>query len=362
MKENVTPKITIYFILLTNLIFILYPVISLAKIKKGLPCSACHTMHYSQHGGILTHWGGSGPYKALVINDCLGCHTGNNDGTNYIPYVLSTSPPDYSNAGVSGNTLAGGNFYWVSQGQEDRGHNVKPFPPDSVYGYTPPGGSPLSSQLSCAGLNGCHGDRSKQGDFEAILGAHHANDDVIDGNTVGTSYRFLLGIKGYEDPKWEYKPNVFSHNQYKGADRISETEVDKSTISYFCAQCHGNFHSGSSQISADIGGWGSPWLRHPTDYDMGNTLSDSEYRNYPGDYPGAGATGSNPYSLIAPVGSEDVSSPKSNILFQKDAIITCISCHRAHGTPYKHNLRWDYYGWPETTSINGCNACHTAKN
>ncbi len=337
---------------------------SWSKIRDGIPCSSCHTMHYSQNGGVLSSWGKSGPYKALVVNDCLGCHTGVNNGQNYIPYVYSTSEPLYGQTGTESNTntLAGGNFFWVANGSDDKGHNVRPFPEDSVFGNTPPGGTALSSQLSCAGTNGCHGDRSKQDEFEAIIGAHHADDTTIDGKTVGSSYRFLLGIVGYEDPNWEYQPDVSHHNQYKGYDRASETDVDKSTISYFCAECHGYFHNGSGQISNNSAGWGSPWLRHPTDYDMSNTGINSEYRDYPGNYAASGASGSNPYSVIAPVGSENVSAPKTNITFQKDAIVTCISCHRAHGSPYKHILRWDYYGWPEKTNTNGCNACHTSKN
>jgi len=335
---------------------------SFAKIPAGIPCSSCHTMHYSQNGGVLEEWGKHGPYKALVINDCIGCHTGNNDGTNFTPYVTSTSPPNYGETGTEGNTLAGGSFYWVSIGEEKKGHNVVPFPPDSRFGNTPPGGPGLTSQLTCAGTTGCHGDRNKEGDFEALLGAHHADDSTIDGQTVGTSYRFLKGILGYEDSDWEYQPDASHHNQYKGTDRSSEAQVNTTTISYLCAECHGFFHSGDG-ISGQSTGWGSPWLRHPTDYDMSNTASGSEYRAYPGNYAAPRSTGTNPYSVIAPLGSEDVSAPKTNILFQgQDAIVTCISCHRAHGSPYNAILRWDYYGWPQTTTKNGCNACHTNKD
>ncbi|WP_456431000.1 cytochrome c3 family protein [Thermosulfuriphilus sp.] len=330
---------------------------SLAFARVSGICSNCHTMHYSQGGTALSQWGSSGPYKALLTNDCLGCHTGLNNGANKTPYVLSTSAPTYGNTGTEANTntLAGGNFYWVSI-DDACGHNVAGVAGvDATLGTTPPGGTDLGQQLSCAGQYGCHGDRTVASDVESLLGAHHTDDSTIDGTTVGKSYRFLKGIVGYEDSDWEYQPTAVAHNQYKGRDRTAETDVDSTTISALCGQCHGDFHAGTNISN---GTWGSPWLRHPTDYDLGNTSLNSEYRNYPGNY----GSGVGTYSVIAPVASEDVSTVKSTVNFNKDTIVTCISCHRAHGTPYKKILRWNYQGWPGGTSINGCNACHTAKD
>jgi predicted CXXCH cytochrome family protein len=47
-----------------------------------------------------------------------------------------------------------------------------------------------------------------------------------------------------------------------------------------------------------------------------------------------------------------------NISTAGDAIVTCISCHRAHGSPYYKLLRWDYAGSIST----GCAYCHTSKD
>jgi len=322
----------------------------------GVPCGDCHTMHYSQNGEILSDWGKTGPYKALVVKDCVGCHTGTNIGSNKIPYILSLETPYYGNTGteVNTNTLAGGNFYWV-QNDDAKGHNVKGIAPqiDKTWETVPPGGTDMEKQITCAGKYGCHGNPSIEGDFDSLLGAHHARDNVIDGSTVGKSYRFLYQVVGYEDSDWEYQPTSREHNQYKGVDRSNDTQIDSSTISALCARCHGDFHQDVSSSS-----WGSPWLRHPIDYDMGNTKPGSEYRNYPGNYgPGPGS-----YSVIAPVASEDVSAPKETVSFSNDTIVTCVSCHRAHGTPYPRLLRWDYFNWPGGTTINGCNACHTTKD
>ncbi len=327
-------------------------------------CSGCHTMHYSQGGLPLSEWGASGPYKALLVNDCVGCHTGKNTESTKTPYILTPeSEIVYGATGTetTSNTLAGGNFWWVYDGNSKRfdakGHNVEGIAlEDETLHNAPPGGTDMKHRLTCAGTYGCHGDRAVVGVLESMMGAHHADDSTIDGSSVGKSYRFLNGIVGLEDPDWEYRPTNTEHNQYKGIDRSDEQNYDPTTISHLCAECHGDFHFGNDISS---GSWGSPWLRHPTDYDMGHTASNSEYRNYPGPY---GQQGD--YSVVAPVASENVTEVKSSVKFDKDTIITCITCHRAHGTPYWKLLRWDYFGWPtdKEDDTNGCMACHSAKN
>lgn len=334
---------------------------ALAKIK-GL-CSNCHTMHFSQ-----TPWpwdvNATGPNAALLVNDCVGCHSGSNDGINKTPYVFSNTAPIYENAGTEGDCLAGGNFYWVTQANGDTAaHNVAGIaivdnnpnmypPPGFDVSYTDYEGNAVGGgiwaagqQVTCAGTYGCHGHHNIDNSLKAISGGHHDDNSTIDGSSVGKSYRFLIGIKGLEDPDWEYRPNSSEHNQYYGVDRSAVP--DKQTISYLCGECHGDFHTISGA------GGSSPWLRHPTDFDMGNTGTSSEYRDYPGD-------SSHTYSVVAPVATTDVSSVVSSVTFADDTIVTCISCHRAHGTPYFKLMRWDYKNWPGET--NGCNVCHTEKD
>ncbi len=353
---------------------------------RGL-CSNCHTMHNSQNGSPMaetfngaTYSANQSPNRALLRYSCVGCHsdTGSTPykGTvNLTPVVYNVQSPGGQGPG---KTLAGGNFYWVAAGNDACGHNVANIPgvgqDSNLLSFTPPGWdnsisgngqvangeSTWSHQLTCAGTYGCHGVHTTTDTFAAISGAHHGNDDpdgngIVDGNgggeyTVATSYRFLYGIKGIEDPDWEYTASPSDHNQYYAVDGALSTTTE--TISYLCAECHGTFHasSGSSNV-----GTASPWLRHPTDYDM-NNVSTKEYGQYPGD-------GSHTYSLIAPVGSSDLTAGvRSTVLSGAgDAIVTCISCHRAHGSPNAALLRWDYKSWP-ASGTNGCAICHTSKD
>jgi len=332
-----------------GLIFILVfllPILSAGGIKDNIACGECHTMHNSQNMSSMT---GDGAEQALLANNCVGCHTGVNvdPGTSGYPYILdsSASGADYggSGTGIGGNTLAGGNFYWV-QFNDRKGHNVAGISdPDVELGTVPPGGSDIGGQLTCAGQYGCHGDRSTgNSDLDALRPrSHHVDDDPTLGTSVPNSYRFLEGVKGFEDADWEFTVNVTTgledHNQYKGVTDGGAAATD--TISSFCAKCHGNFHTADTS---------SPFLRHPTDISLPTSGEHGAYTTY---------------DPAVPVASTDITGPLSDISAAdgEDRIVNCISCHRAHGSPYDSILRWDYKSWPNG-GYNGCAVCHSYKN
>lgn len=348
-------------------------------------CATCHTMHNSQNGASVF----AAVQRALLESDCVACHSdGPNTGSNNTPYVddITGGTPIYGEFGTEAttNTLAGGSFYFMRTGLDDtKGHNVL-----GVMGVdatisptnTPPGFDPTirplavnwaGNQLTCAGTYGCHGNPAELDDFAAISGAHHTDDSGgITGATTGLSYRFLDGILGIEmnsdGNRWEYRPTYQLHNQYMGVDRATDTYENVTTISYLCAECHGYFHSGAGDLGTDSDTtFVSPWLRHPTDLDLASATGNTEYLAYPGAF---GAPGT--YSVVAPVASNQpaVGGIQETVLNDTgDAIVTCISCHRAHGTDYADLLRWDYTTNCEaSTGMHstdcGCFACHTTKD
>ncbi|RJQ43277.1 MAG: hypothetical protein C4538_12255 [Nitrospiraceae bacterium] len=363
-------------------------------------CSNCHTMHDSQGGADQ---GDSGAQSQLLLASCAGCHTTSGAGqtTTYGAPAVLHSAGTAGGAQGNGATNAGGDFYWVTQGGGDaKGHNVADISgvsADATIGRTPPGWEPNATsgftfgqvaggaanwganQLTCAGTYGCHGNHTTANSLQAITGAHHNNANTGSGitataasaaNTVANSYRFLGGIKGLEDADWNWNETAASHNEYYGKnDTSTERDNDttdtyqfKETSSYFCAECHGFFHS---RIDADAT-FGSPWVRHPTDIVLPNS---GEYDDYNSDN-GDDTAGS--YSLQVPVarpvvptnaeGSSSTVSPGDSTT-RTGAIVMCLSCHRAHGSPYADLLRWDYttitVGAGTTT---GCFVCHTDKN
>ncbi len=348
-------------------------------------CSNCHTMHNSQNNAPMTYLAGFGttggspiPNDTLLRSNCLGCHTGvNNGGTT--PFVYTTSGVRYNAPGMPGNALAGGNFYWCVNGggtgvgfvAVGGGHNVDMLGVAAGPLTSPPGYSDAVSwstrvgdqtdmasggHLTCAGTAGCHGDRTKSTNLSAMWGDHHNTPN----STSAASFRFLKGVTGTEDPDWEYNPDSTHHNEYKGADRSADSVVDHTTISSLCAQCHGAFHNSAGTYTGVQGIQGpgatmaSPWIRHPTDYDMNHKVGTTEFAAY------------TVYDPMVPVGHSTLEdSTSDNVAWGNTsygAIVMCISCHRAHGSPYASLLRWNYKAWPGNGGYNGCNTCHTTKD
>lgn len=332
-------------------------------------CANCHTMHNSQDGAQVSADAGD---RLLKFGTCIGCHTGDNaGGAGVVPYVMAGADPgtDY---------LAGGNFFWVSEAgaaADTKGHNVasvKAGQDANMPSLAPPGwdGGAWATQLKCAGAFGCHGDKSDTSgnNFTAMSGSHHGNasGSLKTADTIGNSFRFLEGIYGLEGTHFEYQGDVTAsqHNQYYAIDRsgdANEADSDTHTISSLCAQCHGKFHNdangGNITDQATVQG---PWVRHPTDYDMDNVYTE-EYGSY------GGAT--NAYQPLAPVGSDATAILATVTLDGSDAnnaIVMCISCHRAHGSPYSDLLRWSYgemtVGQTGGGAGSGCFLCHTTKD
>lgn len=334
-------------------------------------CSNCHVMHASEAGtaadpGSYTN----GPQDRLLNDTCLGCHTEDNGAG---PGLPANQAPGVFGKGTGGE-LAGGNFDH-SDGNELLGHNPVGITADSRYtgsnappGYTtgfPSGGSDGdlvevgatwgSNSLTCAGIYGCHGKHSTAG----LDGAHHANvtGASVTGNTVGTSYRFLYGIDGWEDADYELVTGVGSHNIYYAVDRSGSDDLvgnaNTATISYLCAQCHGIFHSGvgNAGISNTATTGASPWIRHPTDVVMDAVSATGDFDAY------------GTYDSNVPLGSSDVSDGTiDTAATAADRIVMCLTCHRAHASQWPDALRWDYAlmnaGGGATT---GCLKCHDAK-
>lgn len=342
-------------------------------------CSNCHTMHNSQNGQCQAkvYSGGSlsstcTPQGFLLKGDCLGCHgqgTSSNIITNgNIPQVLHSNTTDLAGGNFAYITGAGGKSR-IGADQNTAGHNIVDLGSsfkDTVL-TAPPGDQHstgiTNNNFTCAGIYGCHGDRTVTGELQSIKGAHHADDSVLkfgsintdaQGGNTGLSYRFLKSVKGGEDADWQATSTPTDHNEYFGWTSMgnsSATAPANNTISGLCAECHGNYHGDATDISgrSDIGTQ-SPWFRHPTDISL---LSSGEYLGYTA------------YSTIVPVARTTIpSSPSATVTPSgtTDDIVMCLSCHMAHASPYFKMMRWDYKGWPANGGINGCNVCHTSKN
>lgn len=365
------------------------------------PCSNCHTMHNSQQGMtmVLDPLGGqaaggecqgchSEPREELLVYTCVGCHA--KSANSIDSFGGSDIPQVYYDTG--GNELAAGNFKYIVENGHASGHNVhgwgSSIPVDSKLFWGPPGyvkemdpsgfdyildhpGNFLleGPQVFCAGTFGCHGDRTVQSQTKATYGTHHANDfslkfghvDVgAQGSEPGKSYRYLDGVKGIEDDDWEATVDSGDHNEYYGADlgpsevRDGSTQVTSvETMSQFCASCHGNFHMAGLSDGRGISTGGtnaSPWIRHPTDVLIPD---EPPYDVY------------NTYDLSARVARINLTalSPE-NTDIGTNAVVFCLSCHKAHASQYPDMLRFSYDEMLTGGAAGdeaGCFACHSDK-
>ncbi|NOQ51623.1 MAG: hypothetical protein GQ578_05340 [Desulfuromonadaceae bacterium] len=341
-------------------------------------CVNCHTMHNSQDGASMQFDSSAAPNSALLRTSCLGCHAQGGAqalvslGDDIVPQVMHSESID----------LSAGNFAFItgmkgSGAADSKGHNIIELTGIDNTISALPGGIKQTyhedmivntSNLTCAGTNGCHGYRYASSDLpEGISGAHHANGngklDVAD--APANSYRFLTGVKGLEDSDWQYTRAGADHNEYFAVTQPIQlgcstthchgsngVEPPDGTISQFCATCHGNFHTLGGSTSDGIGPVvSSPFLRHPTDIILPSSGEYAQYTNY---------------SLAAPIGRTGTLPENANSVVTpgSDAVI-CLSCHASHASDYPDMLRWDYVNDCTAGVANpncGCFTCHTSKD
>jgi hypothetical protein len=340
-------------------------------------CSTCHTMHNSQNGTSMNLDNSATPNDILLRNDCIGCHA-SGGAVN----IDSIGAPQVNHTDVT--DLAGGNFAYITGGkarvtadQNTAGHNVIDF--GAAYYETvltqPPGAQHANvvsnTELTCAGQNGCHGKRIFQGSgITMIKGGHHNNtegkvDNLLMDNNVGNHYRFLMGVKGFEDSDWQATINATDHNEYFGANTPmsmpgcnvtlchqggapGDMRPNNQTISGFCATCHGNFH----MLQGIGGNTSSPFKRHPSDVILPNSGEYSAYTAYSTEAP------------IARTTSTGLDAPSSTVTPGATDAVMCLSCHAVHATAYADILRWDYSDMiaGDSSKSGGCFTCHTLKN
>jgi predicted CXXCH cytochrome family protein len=317
-------------------------------------CEACHGIY----PGMMEEVPIGEPQKfALQAQLCIDCHS--SAGRDTIKILGGVRVPVIHNTTRPVSPLSGGNFYYVATIIGDRkGHNVDGIASmDTKFRSNPPGydresdpsvkGYNFEKPLTCAGSNGCHGNRNIENPFVAIRGSHHADDMPIDGSTTAKSYRYLKstdkikGVLGLEDPDWGQNNSVKKHNEYSPS------------MDTFCANCHGNFYR------KDKIGKMSPWFRHPAGILLPNR---DEYANYNPEFPPSpDSPGIRMYSPDAPIARDPVPATPVETVEPGADMVFCLSCHVAHASPNDSMLRWDYDAIVSGESGGGCLICHTGK-
>jgi predicted CXXCH cytochrome family protein len=191
---------------------------------------------------------------------------------------------------VNGKRELAGGSFTSTLVSDKVGHNI--LSSDMKLGLTPPGG-PSLSEFGCLS---CH-DAHENGNYRSLK-------KEINGYTT------LVEADG--DP--EFKQNVYI-----------------SGINNFCGACHLKFNGAGS------GGGMRGRRSHP----VGLTIAGAEHADVEH---WLGLTGK---VTQAEHPSGDPNNPY-------DAEVFCLTCHRAHATPFNNAMRWDY-----SKTAQGCLECHT---
>ena len=315
---------------------------SQAQAKATGPCANCHTMHNSQGGSSMavdeTNVAATTAYAHLTLSSCVGCHFTQTSiiapKINGAYNVNSTAGGTFLESGTTGqfvasdagvhNVLEG--LATSSLGEDGTFVGANDIPGltgtmNHTYGSTNP------NDLTCAGADGCHGDATVTGNDAGIAGFHHGSKSGWRYLQIANGQAAVVGV-GSSD--WEAaQPSATNHNVYSSSTSVG--------INKLCANCHPNFHGTANTQS------GSQWIRHPTDNAIpAGWTAQVDYRD-------------NPFAFA------DVTSMSATSAYTATgAQVACVSCHRAHGTPYDDILRWDYSTQVAGNGhVAGCLGCHT---
>ena len=350
----------------------------LSRARVTGECSNCHTMHNSDGGEPMAYEFSDGsfsprdtPYEQLLKSDCVGCHTATGSGSTgnvpEAPIVYNTSEPTYGDHHDDGKNigLAAGNFYYTTAASgasgESRGHSL------TCVDFVDNTDTPAGQRTSC-GTNDCHHPTGTTGlqahGCEAChLPAHHkhgASTAIVD--SEDGYYRFLgpiraadggsddhvRGVRGYEDDDWQKTFGNSDHNEYSG----EADTADYHSISSHCG-CHyestGPIECKAFQVKAD-----------PL-YHKANLVLPSLQTKWDG-YREVSEGIAGEYSPMLPIARSDIATgayPSAVVGYGANDALMCLTCHRAHASPYDNMLRWD-----NTLTLGdqgpyyGCIGCH----
>jgi predicted CXXCH cytochrome family protein len=264
-----------------------------------LICSDCHTMHYSEGGMVPTRAEAGGPFSLLLLASttnalCLACHDGTDtDAPDVVEPVTYTSDP-------------GGGYFANSGGvASDYAHNL-----GMSYGEIP-SGSADNLILSCASCHNPHGSSN----YRNLLLNPTGSGNSADVNVIVSQARAADGPGGNR-PDDVYVPANILH---------------RSGMSYWCNDCHPNFHGTSETGSPE------PWFRHPQNLTIsGKSHADYTYWN----------------GIIN--NRVEVASPDDMMVPSPDDEVFCLSCHKAHGSANKSTLIYA----DGARMLSTCQQCH----
>ncbi len=286
-------------------------------------CAGCHTMHASQDGRTGPGWTpGGNPWLLKYGNatdTCLRCHAARGQ----LAGGLGHGP--------------GGDFHWLTRtftwttswgtvatsASHTHGHSlVSPayaLEPDPVLSVSP-GGTFLADRLGCTSCHDPHGTA----DFRMLYGAGR-------GPAYGDGARFAFSA-----PAPLARGNGGTTLPGGGGEETdSRHTIYKSGLSAWCGNCHPAMHDEGGQL-----------FTHPTGAALGAVIA-ANYNRYVSTTDPAGGASEVSYAGLVPFESLDIDlgavDPAGHTAGPGAGDqVMCLSCHRAHASPFADAGRWDF--------------------
>lgn len=333
-------------------------------------CGGCHSMHAPATGGT------SLLIRADQSSTCLSCHA-NSEAVGSSYHIMSYPVPAAGTAPVERNP--GGDFAWLlknysftvrgtttTENGQTHGHNVIA----GDFGLsvdtdnpTAPGGTFLSSQLSCVSCHDMHGHYRRLGGDTTytiaatgapIIGSGSYNNSLVPTATQAVGvYRLLWGAPttgvGPVTPPVSYPgvPVASAPSTYNRSEASTQTRVAYGTATgggittwgQWCATCHPRMHSTGNYV-------------HPVDQGLGTTISGI-YQAYVSSGIMTGTSATSYLSLVPFMeNTGDYTALKSHAQNNNSVLngpgtsdqVSCLTCHRAHASGFMEMLRWQMEG------------------
>ncbi len=355
-------------------------------------CDGCHTMHNSENGVINANGGvvGTGLNQYLTkgsdnSSTCLNCHQNiykamSTDGSAYTAagdffyLTVNYAYPRHTSFGYThGHNVIAGDYGLVQDGILTTG------PSDGTVRFP-------AAQLGCNSCHDPHGKIANNANPLPISGSgSYGAPNPTDGSMLG-NFRLLggLGYDGGENvkalgirftapaPIARTPAGVFG--QWPAETNTNHVD-DGSGMSEWCANCHTGFTANTSLQH-----------RHPASNDAHLDGFSNNYNMYvaTGDMTGSQSTS---YDRLVPfergITDRTLLDTRRTDGPNSQSNVMCLTCHRAHASPFANAGRWDfvtelladspqlrsaqavhiYYGDDITTRYNPwqrslCNKCH----
>ena len=273
-------------------------------------CNGCHTMHNSQDGALVDPDSPNGNPWLLIDSTpsdvCLSCHERSRGA---VLWETPNSPAAQRGAG---------NFIFLLDDNLNDGHGgaTDPIPGDAAghninapgYGVatdatltTAPGGSFPASIMGCTSCHDPHGN---------------------------ASFRLLYGIGTVQgQPFTNPAPEAEGLSLFGAGESQSNHTAYHGGMSAWCGNCHGDFHNNNTM------------LIHPSGSALGGIAQT--YNLYNGTSDQTGGTQATAY--LPDVAFEDPAMTTSSTTGPVGGSqVSCITCHRAHGSSGPDAGRWDH--------------------